>query len=209
MRHLKPLFARLQPLAFLLLAGATARAAGLDPAEVDFFENRVRPLLAERCYECHSARAESVRGGLRLDHRAGVTRGGTSGPLLVPGQPTESRLIQAVRGTNPDIEPMPPRKSGPPLSPAEIATLEEWVRRGAPDPRADPTAAAPGSGLHWAFVAPVSPAPPSLKNPAGVRTGLDAFIRARLESAGLAPAPPADRRTLLRRLTYDLTGLPP
>jgi mono/diheme cytochrome c family protein len=106
-----------------------------DPASVEFFENRIRPVLVERCYECHSAQSESLKGGLRLDFKAGWEKGGASGsPSIIPGKPETSLLIQVVKGTAADVKVMPPK--GGALQPEQIADLEAWIRVGAPDPQA-------------------------------------------------------------------------
>jgi len=173
-----------------------------------FFENRIRPVLTEQCHDCHSARAERVRGGLRVDSRAALIEGGDSGPAVVPGDPEHSRLIEAVRGTDPD-HAMPPSKEGRSRLRSEaIADLVEWVRQGAPFPSASPGPVTP-MVRHWAFQ-PVRPKdPPRVRDTSWPRTPSDAFILADLESRNARPAPQADRRTLIRRATLDLTGLPP
>ncbi|NBP24371.1 MAG: hypothetical protein EBU81_07450, partial [Proteobacteria bacterium] len=114
-----------------------------DPASVEFFENRIRPVLVERCYECHSAQSESLKGGLRLDAKAGWEKGGASGsPSIIPGKPESSLLIQVVKGTAADVKAMPPK--GGALKAEQIADLEAWVRAGASDPRTgEPAAAKP------------------------------------------------------------------
>ena len=111
---------------------AAAAAAGPSKADLDFFENKIRPLLSNNCYKCHSRDADKVKGGLLLDTREGLLQGGDTGPALVPGKPDASLLIKAVHYTDEDLQ-MPPR--GNKLSDPQIADLEEWVRRGAPDPR--------------------------------------------------------------------------
>ncbi|HZW35100.1 MAG TPA: PSD1 and planctomycete cytochrome C domain-containing protein [Isosphaeraceae bacterium] len=184
-------------------------AASTAPAVVEFFEARVRPILAERCQKCHGERKQS--SGLRLDSRAAILQGGENGPAVVPGQPEQSLLIQAVSHRHDELK-MPP---GGKLPESDIALLTRWVALGAPWP------AGAGRGLtaaatvtstakaHWAFqpVRPVSPAPVKDRN--WVRSPIDTFILARLESAGLDPSPPADKRTLIRRATLDLWGIPP
>ena len=193
------------------MPGFQLQAATLDPNQVEFFESKVRPLLADHCYECHSARSEKVQGGLRLDTQEGWKKGGTSGEVLIPGKPGDSLLIHAVKGTLSDGGIMPPKKSGPPLKPEQVAVLEEWIRMGAPDPRTGNTQAhAKPSAPHWAFIPPKDASPPRLnpEMPTG-NNDVDAFIRAKLVEKGLSPAPRADKRTLLRRATLDLTGLPP
>lgn len=190
----------------------TAAGAALEPAQVEFFEKQVRPLLADHCYECHSAKTDKAKGGLRLDTRADTLKGGAAGPVIVPGKPDESLLLQVVKGTAKDTERMPPEKKGPPLRAEQIAVLEEWVRLGAPDPRTDVEVASHVGKVanHWAFRRPVAPPVPAVSDAAyPVRNPIDAFISARLKAQGLRPAPQTDRRTLLRRATFDLTGLPP
>lgn len=176
----------------------------LPPDQVEFFENRVRPILADKCYECHTATAEKVRGGLRLDTRDGLLKGGTTGPAIEPGHPERSLMLQAVKGTAKDLDQMPSKKT--PLSSAEIGTLDEWIRMGAPDPRDGSPIATPASTPHWAFVRPVDPPLPS---PGSGLGPVDEFLRVRREKAGVRPVPRADKRTLLRRATFDLTGLAP
>jgi hypothetical protein len=178
----------------------------LTSAELDFFEARIRPLLVEKCYECHSSQAQRLKGGLSLETRAGWEQGGESGAAIVPADPDGSLLVQAVRWGG-ELE-MPPEER---LAPAEIALLEEWVRRGAPDPRTDPGPAPAGdaSREHWAFQPVSEPEPPAVADESWCRNAIDRFVLARLEAEGLEPAPEADRRTLLRRLSFDLIGLPP
>jgi len=182
-------------------------AAALADAGSEFFESKVRPVLFEHCYECHSG--EKTKGGLALDTKQGWEKGGDTGPTIVPGNPDESLLIKAVRYHDEDLA-MPPKKKGGKLPEAIIADLVEWVKMGAPDPRA--VAKKTGADLeegrkHWAFQPVTNPSVPPLA--ADIRNPIDAFIRAKLSENKLAPAPLADRATLLRRATYDLTGLPP
>src|SRR5688572_14719989 len=194
------------PLLAVVLSLASLRLAAAE-SELEFFEKRIRPVLVENCYKCHSAESEKLKGGLLLDTKEGIARGGESGPVIVPGDPEASSLIKAVRWTDEKLQ-MPPKKK---LSEAQIADLVHWVKIGAPDPRtgnAGTTKLASASD-HWAFQPPERHPSPSVKNPAWPRNEIDFFILAKLEESGLAPAPPADRRSLLRRATYDLTGLPP
>jgi hypothetical protein len=185
---------------------ADQQAPAADSAGIDFFEKKIRPLLSDRCYGCHSAKATKLRGGLRLDSRDEILAGGNSGPAIVLGDPSRSLLIKAVRHTDPDLK-MPPKKK---LSAEEVADLEAWVRRGAPAPRNEDAASrAQAARRHWAFQAPKEPPLPRVQREDWVKTPVDRFILAKLEEKGLRPAPPADKRTLLRRVTYDLTGLPP
>jgi mono/diheme cytochrome c family protein len=188
---------------------------------IEFFEQHVRPLLIEHCYECHAAGEDS--GGLRLDSKAAWQAGGESGPAIVAGDPEQSRLIEAVRYTNLNLQ-MPP--SGK-LSSAQIASLEQWIAFGAPDPRDGPMATAPpldsvdggappvtgmsiDDGRNFWSLRPLSdPTVPEVTAPQWVANPIDAFILSRLETAGLHPAPPAERRALIRRVTFDLVGLPP
>jgi hypothetical protein len=176
----------------------------LAQSDLEFFEKKVRPLLVERCHECHSAGSKKLKGGLYLDSRAGLLKGGDTGPALVPGGVEKSLLVKAVRWTDPDLS-MPPKKK---LPEEEISTIVEWIRRGAPwPPEAGRAAPRKQVGLSleegrrfWAY-RPV--------DHGQARAEIDGFIRSRLEAAGLPPAPPAQKAGLLRRLAYDLTGLPP
>ena len=185
----------------------------LSKTDTTFFETRILPVLTEQCYKCHSHTADKIKGGLMLDSRAAILSGGSSGPIIVSGKPDDSVLIQALRYTDADLR-MPPEEHGGKLTDQQIADFTEWVRRGAPDPRV-PLALAGGSAYggvgknHWAFQPMQKPTVPAVQHPAWVQSPVDNFILARLEAAGLAPAPLADKRTLIRRVTYDLTGLPP
>jgi hypothetical protein len=182
--------------------------------EVEFFEKRIRPVLIEQCYECHSE-GKKVKGGLIMDSREAMMIGGDSGPSLVPGNPDKSKIIEAIRYKNRDLQ-MPPKNQ---LTAEQIRDLEKWVAMGAPDPRAakSATAAVPAKqGINfeqgrkfWSFAPLSQPALPAVKNTTWVQTPVDAFILDSLEKSGLSPAPPADKRTLIRRATFDLTGLPP
>lgn len=193
----------------LFAASARAQAVAATPeAELEYFESKVRPLLAEHCYSCHSDGAKKVKGGLKLDTRAALLAGGASGAVVVPGKPDESELVLAVRYGG--AVQMPPAGK---LAPEVVAVFEEWVRRGAHFPAggasvesAKPAEARPPP---WSFSALVRPAPPEVADELWCRNEIDAFVLARLEANGFEPAPEADRRTLLRRLSFDLTGLPP
>ena len=201
----------------ILFAGAVAVHAATPEEGVAFFEKRIRPLLAEHCYECHSASAKKTKGGLRLDSRDGWVKGGDSGPAILPGKPDDSLLIKGVRHWDKEFK-MPEK----PLAPAQVADLVEWVKLGAPDPRTNApalttvTPSKPAYGIsveegrkHWAYQ-PLKSAPlPKLKDKSWPRNDVDHFTLARMEKAGITPAPDADPRTLIRRLTFDLTGLPP
>ena len=189
--------------------GIVASAADLTPAQTQFFENKIRPLLADNCYKCHSQQSEKVKGGLRLDTRDALLKGGETGAAIVPGDPEKSLLIRAVRYADPDLQ-MPPK--GKKLSPTQIADLETWVKMGAPDPRvatAAQKAWVDPNLKHWAWSPLTQPAVPEVKNATWGQSPVDNFILAKLEAKGLKPNPPADKRTLIRRATFDLTGLPP
>jgi Protein of unknown function (DUF1553)/Protein of unknown function (DUF1549)/Planctomycete cytochrome C len=192
---------------------ATPTAAP-TPAQLQFFEKQVRPVLVEHCYECHSAGAKKIKGGLRLDSRQAVLRGGDSGPAVEPGEPEKSLLVRAVTYADPELQ-MPPEHK---LSRREIDALAEWVRMGVPDPRDDPKGIAPRAPAGavsdearkwWSFQPVRDVEPPHVRNEGWVRGEIDQFVLAKLEANGMKPAPPADKRTLLRRVTFDLTGLPP
>jgi hypothetical protein len=192
--------------------GAAVRAAEATPEGIEFFEKKIRPLLAENCFRCHSA-GKKQKGGLRLDSRQTMLEGGDNGPAIVPGQPAQSLLIKAVGYKDPDLR-MPPTSK---LADEQIATLIAWVKMGAPWPEAGPRQPRGGPKTfdlqerrkHWAFQPLQKAAPPPVKRKDWLRSPVDAFILARLEANGLSPAGPANKRTLLRRVTYDLTGLPP
>ncbi len=179
----------------ILFSGLTF---GAEPPE--FFEARVRPLLARNCYACHTT---SKMGGLRVDSRAALIAGGKSGPALVPGDAQSSLLMQAVERRHARLK-MPPQEK---LKAEEIADLRTWIEAGAAFPESN-AAKADGRSF-WAFQPVRAVAPPLPRDAAWARNDIDKFLLARLEAEGLRPAPEADRATLLRRVTYDLTGLPP
>ncbi|HLF92326.1 MAG TPA: DUF1549 domain-containing protein, partial [Planctomycetota bacterium] len=193
---------------------APSSAFPQDAPDLEFFEKKVRPLLVDRCHKCHSAASEKLKGGLRLDSREAALKGGDTGPSIVPGHPEKSLMIEALTYKNVDLQ-MPPKGK---LGDAQIADLSEWIRRGAPWPKEAAAAHAPKKepfdlakrkADHWAWRPLRDPEPPSVKNRAWVRQPLDAFLLASMEEKGLGPAPPADRRALLRRAFFDLVGLPP
>jgi hypothetical protein len=194
-------------LSILIASLVTVSAAAADQPTEDqlrSFESTIRPLLAEHCYKCHGEKKQW--SGLRLDSREALLAGGDLGPAVVPGQPNESRLIVAVRHTDDDLK-MPPDSK---LTDQQIADLSRWVEMGAPFPDTTKIARqADRNPNHWSFKPPGNVALPQVGNSERLQSPIDAFIVARLESAGLAPAPPADKRTLIRRLTFDLVGLPP
>lgn len=206
----------------LLLAAfaAVAPSFALDEAapkptaeQLEFFEKKIRPVLADNCYKCHSEKAEKLRGGLLLDTREGTRRGGDNGPAVVPGDLKESLLIDAIRYANKDTA-MPPEKSGGKLPDAVIADFEAWVKMGAPDPRDGPAKVvkkydADEARKWWSFQPVIKPAAPQPTNPAWAQTDIDRFVLAGLEAKGLKPVADADRATLIRRVYFDLIGLPP
>ena len=198
---------------FVLAIALAAQAP--QPGSAEFFEARVRPVLAANCYDCH---AEESFGGLRLDSREALLKGGASGPAIVPGDPDKSLLVQAIRQTSDKLK-MP---KGGRLKPDEIETLVEWVRGGAmwpPSAAAGATAGKPASAptyvikpehrAFWSFQPLRKPPVPAVSHGDWPRTDIDRFVLAKLEKEGLTPVKPADKRTLLRRATLDLTGLPP
>jgi mono/diheme cytochrome c family protein len=193
------------------VAAATERT---DLTGIDFFEKKIRPVLADKCYQCHSADAEKIKGGLALDTREGIRRGGDHGPAVVPGKLEESALIEAIRYANKDTA-MPPQKSGGKLSEEIIKDFEKWVQMGAPDPRDGPAKVARKEDQWlaakdwWAWQPPVKAPTPQVKATDWPKNDIDRFILAALEAKGLQPVGDADKLALLRRVTFDLTGLPP
>ncbi len=192
-------------------AFAVEPAAPHAPAKIEFFEKKIRPLLAENCINCHSAE-NGGRGGLRVDDRNGMIEGGGRGPGIKPGNPEESLLIKAVRHQG-ELE-MPPKKQ---LSDEQIADLERWIREGAAWPPIevpdDLTKPKPEYDKlrqeHWAWQPLAEVTPPQLANESFVINDIDRFIHAKQNEQGLQPVNDADKRSLIRRVTFDLTGLPP
>ena len=183
-------------------------AADLTPAQTDFFENKIRPVLADHCYKCHSTFAEKIKGGLLLDSREALLKGGDTGKAIVPGDPEASLLIKAIRYTDPDLQ-MPKDKK---LEDDQIANLTAWVKMGAPDPRfatAEQKKYSDNKTNHWAWQPVKRVAIPEVSNPDWCQTPVDNFILAKLDENNLKPSAPADKRTLIRRATFDLIGLPP
>ncbi len=203
----------MQAAAALMILAVAVPVFAAEPTQeqLEFFEREVRPLLAEHCFQCHSRTAKRLEAGLYLDQREGLLKGGDSGPAIQPGQPAESLLIQAVRY---ESLKMPPRGR---LPDGKIEVLVRWVQMGAPWPREQPTAASAAGAVdwqqrkarHWSWQPIASVAPPEVRNPAWPSNAIDRFILAKLEDQGLSPAPSADRRTLVRRVYFDLIGLPP
>ena len=193
----------MKPRPFILtiasLFSISASALAADPASNAFFEQKVRPVLIEHCYECHSAEAKKLKGNLWLDSKAGWQKGGDSGkPIVVPGQPDESLLIRTIRHLEPDLE-MPPKK--PKLSESVIADLVTWVKMGAPDPRDGAKLEAKRGDKSWWALQPLAKR--------FAHDSIDGFITAKLADKKLPLNPPADPRALIRRMSYDVTGLPP
>lgn len=200
---------------FAIIACAGFAAAALSPAELEFFEKRIRPVLASECYECHGAERQDA--GLRLDFREGILEGGDSGPALIAGNPERSLLLRSMRHPDPD-QRMPKNRAAVPT--AAIADFEKWIEGGAPDPRDVAPTAGEASAADWEAVfevrrqwwsfQPVTDPPiPTAGSAAKFAHPVDRFLAEKLDLAGLEPAPAADRRTLLRRITYALSGLPP
>jgi len=182
-----------------------------SPDAIEFFEKKVRPILVSRCFECHGDQA-NPKGGLRLDSREASLDGGETGPAIVPGKPQDSLLISAINYG--DVYQMPPKSK---LPAAEIAVLTKWVEMGAPwppsstkKPRVENAFDLAGrKAAHWCWQPATVQPVPSVKNAAGVKTHVDRFLLAKLEAKGLTPSPQADKRTLIRRASFAIIGLPP
>ncbi len=207
-RHKNRFSMRLPVLFALLLCDAVPISFADEGTE--FFEKRIRPVLVNHCYSCHSGKAKRLRGKLRLDSRAHMLKGGQNGPAIIPGQPEKSLLVQALLYQ--DLE-MPPRGK---LPDRVIADFRAWIKMDAPDPRTGKLNVATKKGIdwqaakkHWAFQPIRNPKIPRVDDPAWSQSPIDRFVFARLQGVNLTPSPVVDRRTLLRRLSLDLTGLPP
>ena len=209
-RALLEAWAVLLPTALVLLTPLWA--ASPSPEQVEFFESQVWPLLATNCYQCHSAKAKPLFAQLQLDSRAGVLKGGNTGPAVIPGDPGQSKLIHAVEGKTLQ---MPPTGK---LKDAEIAALVKWVEMGAPWPDDQAPAPVPSAAAfdlegrkngHWVWQPVRATPPPDVRNRDWPLGAVDRFVLRKLEDNDLAPADPANRYTLLRRLSFDLRGLPP
>lgn len=195
-------------IALMLSVHPWVSGAEMTTEQRAFFENKIRPVLVKQCYECHSADAKKLGGKLLLDAPSEMIVGGESGPSLIPGKPDESLIIQALRY---DGLEMPPKQ---PLPESVIADFVTWVKLGAPDPREDPPKTARKSSSFeqaplWSLKPVTNPVPPAVKATAWPRDAMDRFVLAKMEAEDLPPASDADRRTLLRRLSFDLIGLPP
>lgn len=208
----RPLTASFLRLLILSLLSSSFCFGAFETGGVDeFFETRIRPILANNCYTCHTT---SAMGGLKIDSREGLLKGGKSGPAIVPGKPEESLLIRAVRQVDERLK-MP---MGSRLKDQEIADLTTWIGMGAPWPANDkvvlpaPTGSfkiLPEQRSFWAFQPVHQPESPKVNEESWVKTPIDRFVLSRLEAKGLKPVGAADKRTLIRRATFDLTGLPP
>jgi hypothetical protein len=203
-----------QILAFSVSFHLSAAEIKLTQEDLDFFEKKIRPIFVENCFKCHSQGAEKIKGGLLLDSRDGVLKGGDTGPAIVPGNPEKSLLIKAVHYTDKDLQ-MPPNDRQ--LAPEQIHDLETWVKMGAPDPRLAPDPSEHKYAVdfdkakkHWSFQPIAKPSVPRVNDPQHwAQTPVDNFILATLQAKGLTPSPQADKVTLIRRATFDLIGLPP
>ncbi|MCX6619665.1 MAG: DUF1549 domain-containing protein, partial [Acidobacteria bacterium] len=184
---------RVKLLGLSVVSAALLGAQGAKPVD---FQREIRPILSENCFQCHGPDSASRMSGLRLDTKDAVLEARKRGAAVVPGKPAESLLYQRISIAN-KARRMPPASSHKRLTDQQIALLKRWIEQGAPWKE------------HWAFRAPVKPAPPAVRDAAWTQTPIDRFILARLEKQTLAPAPTADRRTLIRRVALDLTGLPP
>lgn len=178
---------------------------------IDFFEKKIRPVLAENCYACHSAKSKPVMGSLLVDSQAGLRKGGNSGnSAVIPFKPEESPLLRAIQQQG--AIKMPPGRK---LPDEVIADFDKWIKMGAPDPRADKLPPLPPpydyaeARKHWSYRPVDNPEPPAVSNPLWNKTAIDRFVKAKLEEKKLTPVAVASKRTLIRRATYDLTGLPP
>ncbi len=208
-----------------LLAVATAHGAATaepTPEQKAFFEKKIATIFSEACFKCHSAAEGKTKGGLALDSRDGILKGGDDGKIIVPGDPAKSMILQRVTSKDPD-EKMPPKEAA--ISAAQLADLTAWIKMGAPIPSTpvtsisnavDPKTAGaivvrqdPNSKKHWAWQPLKNPPVPLVRTPGAVKTPVDNFIQAKLEQAQITPGEQADRPTLIRRAYYDLVGLPP
>lgn len=192
---------------FVAVAGTRGQDQ-IPPDQLEFFEKRIRPVLVSKCYQCHSKDAKSIKGGLAVDTREAMRTGGDMGHAVVPGDLEASVLLEAIRYES--VE-MPPKEQ---LPESVIADFAKWIKMGAPDPREGPSLIKREINFseakqHWAFQPIKQPGLPKLGNPHWPRGQVDQFVLEKLEAKGLAPVADADRLTLVRRLYYDLIGLPP
>jgi hypothetical protein len=201
---------------FAETATPSAPVPTITDSQRAFFESKIRPVLASKCYSCHSAQAKEVEDNLLLDTRAGVLKGGVDGPVIVPRDPDKSLMIQALRYGNKDLQ-MPPPDSGGKLADNVIHDFETWIRMGAPDPRGGgPVSAAPAKPWDtneakkwWSFQPIRRSTPPQVSDATWVRGDIDRYVMAGLDSKNLKPVADADKQTVIRRVYFDLIGLPP
>ena len=200
----------------LILAVSVGTPLFAQTPEVEFFEARIRPVLAQRCYGCHNSKMAAPKGSLVLDTKEGLLKGGVSGPALVPGKPAESRLMKVLSYTDPLVQ-MPPTGK---LPDTLLADFEQWIVRGAVDPRASSATVASASpqykgmsledGRKWWAFQPVAAVPaPKIVASHAPTTKIDSFVLAKLQEKNLKPSPQADRRTLVTRAYVDLLGYKP
>ena len=190
-------------LSLVLAAEEPATIQAPTAEQLQFFEADVRPVLVEHCHKCHGPTKEWA--GLRLDSREAMLRGGDSGPAIIPGEPNKSLLIRAIRHEDPNLK-MPEEGK---LTDRQIIDLVRWVELGAPFPASQPATVRTRSHNHWAFQPLTDAVVPTLEQPAAAESAIDQFVLARLESQNLVPAPVADKQVLIRRVTFNLIGLPP
>ncbi len=204
----------------LVLPALLPAKDAMTDEQANFFERKIRPVLAEKCYECHSAQAKKIKGGLKLDTKEATLRGGENGPAVVPGRPDESLIITAIHWSDKDMQ-MPPKSK---LPASVIADFEQWIKMGAPDPRGPAAVAGANDAADswkkaeinleegrkfWAFQPPKHPMSPEVSNKAWPKSDIDKFVLAKMEEKNLVPVPEASKLELFRRVTFDLTGLPP
>jgi hypothetical protein len=210
-------FLKASMIAAILLSVPTARSEINETpgkAQVEFFERNIRPVLSSKCYKCHSADSKDVKGGLLLDTREGIREGGDSGHAVVPGDIEESLIIKALKWQDKEMR-MPPQKEGGKLPDNIISDFEQWIKMGAPDPRSGGAkvvreGADPGKGKDfWAFQPPKASPPPAINDSGWPQSDIDRFVLAAQEAKRLHPVADADRRTLIRRVYFDLIGMPP
>ncbi|MBP9225380.1 MAG: DUF1549 domain-containing protein, partial [Verrucomicrobiales bacterium] len=201
----------------LLSLGHLASAEpGVSKDALSFFEERIRPVLADKCFRCHSAESEKLKGSLQVDHLQHLLTGGDTGAAIIPGKPGDSLLVEAIAYGNPDLR-MPPKEK---LAPEVVEDFRQWITAGAPWPDEEPPTAnhdshresfdlAKRKAEHWCWRPIALPSVPDTTNRDWSQSPIDHFILQKIEDSGLAPALPATERSWLRRVTFDLTGLPP
>lgn len=212
-RRLPALLATCLAVSLSIVFGAEQSKVERSPSDADgirFFESNIRPVLVKHCYECHSNQSGSAEGGLRLDSRDAIRTGGDRGPAVVPGMPEKSLLLIAVSHSDPDLR-MPPQKRKLPDS--VVADFQKWIRMGAPDPRDRASAGSVATGKagrdFWAYQTPTEQEVPRVDGDLWSKRDIDYFVLAKLKENGLSPSADSELTTLLRRLHFDLIGLPP